>query len=428
MKIMVVDDDSISRKVMTKTLASIGECVALDNGKDAVSMFDQATRDKNPFDLLILDISMPDMDGTQVLNIIRKKEKRLAVPKTQRVKIIMVTASMRKSSIRKCIDLGCSGYISKPYNKKQVYKDLERLGFIIPSDIKKEEIKQKSYADLVSKIIKRFNNGVIELPILPHMVQEVQDLLENSEPSIDDLAVIVGKDAVISSKLISIANSPLYKGVEMVTTLNAALLRLGLKETLSIITTMTSKNLYNSKNESLKKLLNTLWLHSLACACYGKFLAKEVDDKGMEEGIFLKGIVHDIGKVLLLKAVADISPDELFDDKELQSAIQEVHTIFGAVLIKKWGFSKKHIEIAELHHWNKFPAGTQKDLLIIHLADFFAGEIGYASFNIKNRNNPKGSFNPEIFDILKQLNIDPDRVKEIGEKVKGTMNSLSDKF
>ncbi|MFH2059680.1 MAG: HDOD domain-containing protein [Pseudomonadota bacterium] len=428
MKIMVVDDDSIPRKVMIKILVPIGECVALDNGKDAVSMFDKATRDKKPFDLIILDISMPDMDGTQVLNIIRKKEKRMAVPKVQQVKIIMATASIRKSSIKKCIDLKCNGYISKPYNKQQVYKDLERLGLITSADIKKEEIIKKSYAGLVSKIIKRFNKGVIELPVLPHMVQEVQNLLKNSEPSIDDLAAIVGKDAVISSKLISIANSSLYKGVETVTTLNTALLRLGLKETLSIITTVTSKNLYNSKNESLKKLLNTLWLHSLACACYGKFLAKEVDDKGMEEEIFLMGIIHDIGKVLLLKAVADISPDEPFDDKGLQSAIQEVHTIFGAVLIKKWGFSKKYIEIAELHHWNKFPAGTQKELLIIHLSDYFCSEIGYASFKIKNRNNPKDNFNPQILVLLKQLNIDSAKVKEIGEKVKGTMKSLSDQF
>ena len=216
---------------------------------------EKAVKKKAPFELIILDISMPDISGIQVLNQIRTREKNLKTPKDGRAKIIMVTASMRRSVIRKCIRLGCNSYIAKPYNRAQIFRELERLGFTIPEGLKKKTDNKKTYTSLVGGIIKRFNSGEIELPVLPRMVQEVQNLLKSSDPSIEELADIITKDAVISTRLIAIANSSLYKGVDAAKNLNAALLRLGLEETLNVITTLTNKNLYKSENVSLKKLL-----------------------------------------------------------------------------------------------------------------------------------------------------------------------------
>ena len=432
MKIMIVEDYAISRKIMIKKLSHLGKCIAVDSRKKAIILFDKAIKNKTPFDLIILDISMPEMDGIMVLSIIRKKEKQMNIVKDKQIKIIMLTANMRMANIKQCISLGCNSYISKPFKTEKIHEEFERLGFKIPENIKTKGKKQKSYTDLVAKIIKRFNKGEIQLPVLPHMAREIQKLLAGSEQSIDELSKIVQKDAVISTKLILTANSALYKGVDSVNTLNDALVRLGLKNTLSVITALSSKNLFASDNDGLKSLLDKLWLHSLACACCCKFLAEELADNNLE-GVFLMGIIHDIGKVILLKAIADISPDEPLDNKDLLSAIQEVHTIFGAVLIKKWGFSKKHINATELHHWESYPEKTEPELLITHIADRMVGIIGFGSFNgIANNESDnlesKDQFDPQFLAVLKQINVEPEKIKKIYGMVEDTMIDISNSF
>ncbi|MFH2057428.1 MAG: HDOD domain-containing protein [Pseudomonadota bacterium] len=432
MKIMIVEDYAVSRKIMIKKLSHLGECIAVDSGKKAIALFDKAIKNKTPFDLIILDISMPDMDGIMVLSIIRKKENTMNITKDKQIKIIMVTANMRMASIKQCISLGCNSYISKPFKNEKIYEEFERLGFKIPENIKSKGNNQKSYTDLVAKVINRFNNGEIELPVLPHMAKEIQKLLAGPEPSIDELSKIIKNDAVISTKLILAANSALYKGVDTVDTLNDALVRLGIKNTLSMITTISSKNLFASDNDGLKSLLNKLWLHALACACCCKFLAEELEDECLED-VFLMGIIHDIGKVLLLKAIADISPDEPLGKKDLLSAIQDVHTVFGAVLIKKWGFSKKHINATELHHWESYPENTEPELLITHIANRMVGMIGFGSFHDTANNEIEDLESKNIFDlgflaILEQINIKPGQIKKIYGMVEDTMIDISDKF
>ena len=149
MKIMIVDDEPVSRRIMAKTLAPIGKCTITDSGKKAIVLFEKAVKKKAPFELIILDISMPDISGIQVLNQIRTREKNLKTPKDGRAKIIMVTASMRRSAIRKCIRLGCNSYIAKPYNRAQIFRELERLGFTIPEGLKRKQ-KIKNHIPVLS--------------------------------------------------------------------------------------------------------------------------------------------------------------------------------------------------------------------------------------------------------------------------------------
>lgn len=425
MNILIVEDDAVSRKVITNKLFQLGECTAAKNGKEAIHHFERAIHNNTPFDLVILDISMPDMDGIEVLSTIRKKETWKKIKKSDQIKIIMVTATMRKSSIKKCISLGCNSYISKPFKTKKIYQEIERLGFEVPDLLKFQEKGQKSYTDLVARIIKRFNKGEIKLPVLPHIVKEVQAFVEGEDPSIDGLATVVEKDAVMSTKLISAANSALFKGVDKVSSLNDALVRLGLKTSLSVITAITSKHLFKSDNEELKLLLNQIWLHSLACASGAKLIAQELEDNSLDN-VFLMGIIHDIGKVILLKAVSDIAPEEPLDDKSLLAAIQDVHTVFGAVLVKKWGFSKEHIKVVEHHHWTTFPKKTEKELMVIHVANFMAAKSGFSSFFPLPKD--KNYMSPELLTVLKGLNLDPKNFDKLSETLTDAMVNLSDQF
>lgn len=363
----------------------MGTCVAVNSAKEALAELDKAKAEKQPFDLITLDVSMPGMGGQELLEKIRKQETQDKIPKADRVKIIMITARMNLGTINACIKRGCNGYLTKPVSQVQLIQSLSQMGFE-PGTPEKKEKESMCHSAGVAEIIKRFYSGKIILPVFPSIVKEVEELLAGEDPSIDDLAKIVGKDLVISGKLITIANSSLYKGLDDVNSLNGALVRLGLKHTLGVCSALATKNLFDSKDDALKAEMDKLWIHSFAVATLARRLAEE---KGLDnqETIFLMGLVHDIGKMLLMQAYADMYPDVSISDNDLQLAIHETHTTFGGVLLKKMHFSRQIIQIAEFHHWDHFEENTDNELLVVSLADVLAREMGFDFFSKKRTDN-----------------------------------------
>jgi two-component system chemotaxis response regulator CheY len=128
MRILVVDDELVSRKKMEIIMSTFGECVAVDTGESALKAFGDAIVNGAPFDLITLDVSMPEMDGTEVLYEIRKIEKKSNLPRKRWSKIIMVTAQSDKETVTLCIQVGCDNYISKPFDRAIIAKKLAELG------------------------------------------------------------------------------------------------------------------------------------------------------------------------------------------------------------------------------------------------------------------------------------------------------------
>jgi len=310
------------------------------------------------------------------------------------------------------------------------------MGFDTKEALKSEE-KETSHTAVVADIINRFYSGKIALPVFPHIVQEVEEIISSDDPSIEALGKIVEKDIVISTKLISIANSSLYRGVNTVDNLNAALVRLGLKTTRSVISSVAAKNLFDSDNASLKKELDRLWIHSFAVAILAKHLGEAFGIKNTEN-LFLMGIIHDIGKMLLMKAFVDIHPEHTIADRELQLAIHEIHTTFGAALIKKMRFPQSFVQMAEFHHWTEYEKDTDPELLVISLADHLACELGFEIMD--NENQPasgeqdgekdKEKLLKRISDLsaIKHLGLTPGVVLTIGEQVRPMIKESAQAF
>ena len=130
MKILVVDDETINREMMKGILSSFGECHTAENGQSAIKSFQKALLKKTPYDLITLDVSMPDIDGTKVLYEIRNTEKIHGIEKDDQVKIIMVTAKADKDTVIECIKIGCNDYVTKPLDIKKMNQKLKSIGII----------------------------------------------------------------------------------------------------------------------------------------------------------------------------------------------------------------------------------------------------------------------------------------------------------
>jgi len=130
MKILIADDNYASRRLLKVYLKEYGECVFAVNGIETVDAFKLAHQGNDPFQLICLDIMMPEMDGVEALRQIRAYETEHGIPDEKRCKIVMTTALDDRKDIIESFNEGCEGYLIKPVEEMQIAKVLNQLGLI----------------------------------------------------------------------------------------------------------------------------------------------------------------------------------------------------------------------------------------------------------------------------------------------------------
>ena len=130
MRILLAEDDFVTRKFMTGFLSKYGECDVTVDGMEAVDAFMMALEDDDPYDLVCLDIMMPVMDGYQALMGIRNLEKERNIPKEKEAKVIMTTALNDEKNVKMAFDLGCTVYSGKPIDQDRFEQALKKFGLI----------------------------------------------------------------------------------------------------------------------------------------------------------------------------------------------------------------------------------------------------------------------------------------------------------
>jgi two-component system chemotaxis response regulator CheY len=130
MKILVVEDDFTSRILLQRYLSSYGDCHIAINGKEAVDAFKESLKEKQPYDLICMDIIMPEMSGQEALKKIRDMEKSSGILSSDGVKIIMVTAVEDVKNIFTAFNELCDTYLVKPIDKKRLEDQLRNMKLI----------------------------------------------------------------------------------------------------------------------------------------------------------------------------------------------------------------------------------------------------------------------------------------------------------
>jgi len=131
MKILIVEDDFGSRVSIQRMLTQYGECEVAVNGKEAMEAFTTSLETGTPYDLICMDIMMPEMNGQEALSLIREKEKLFKISPRNEATIVMMTAlDMAKDVIEAYYKGGCTSYLVKPILKENVYKMLQELKMV----------------------------------------------------------------------------------------------------------------------------------------------------------------------------------------------------------------------------------------------------------------------------------------------------------
>ena len=130
MRILIAEDDRISRLFLQDFMQEHGECDVAVDGKETLDLYLESVREEKPYDLLCLDIMMPKIDGLKVLRVIRGLEEQSGTGQEEHLKIIMMTALAEVNYVKEAFDLGCDAYASKPIDTDKVEEVMRNIGLL----------------------------------------------------------------------------------------------------------------------------------------------------------------------------------------------------------------------------------------------------------------------------------------------------------
>jgi two-component system chemotaxis response regulator CheY len=130
MKTLIVEDDFTSRLLLQELLKSYGPSHIAVNGKEAVEAVRFALEVGEPYDLICLDIMMPEMDGQEALQKIREQEEARGILSSKGAKIVMTTALADLKNVSAAYHSLCDAYLTKPIQKAKLIEELRKLALI----------------------------------------------------------------------------------------------------------------------------------------------------------------------------------------------------------------------------------------------------------------------------------------------------------
>ena len=124
-RILVVDDNFANRSLLIDLLREYADCTPAVNGRQAFEAYKQSLEQDKPFDLILLDIAMPEVDGLQFLSMVREVEGKAGVSKGKGIPVIIVTAF--EQPFLHALNCGCDDYMLKPVDPNKLLGKIKQL-------------------------------------------------------------------------------------------------------------------------------------------------------------------------------------------------------------------------------------------------------------------------------------------------------------
>ncbi len=192
-----------------------------------------------------------------------------------------------------------------------------------------------SKAQAIAKYLENFNDNKIEVPMLPDVANRVLALSNDPDSDASQLAKLIQSDQALAGHVMRIANSAAYTPNASMVSLQQAVARLGMS-LITEIALAASLNTKIFKAPTYQDRINDIWGHALCTAFWGKEVAR-VSKKNVEAA-FLCGLLHSIGKPVILQTIFDYSEwhDVPISQDEVSVIEYAYHVKFGEVVVRKW--------------------------------------------------------------------------------------------
>ncbi|MCW8889257.1 MAG: HDOD domain-containing protein [Sedimenticola sp.] len=228
--------------------------------------------------------------------------------------------------------------------------------------------------------IKAFANTLVEdieqnrirLPTLPAISLEALLVVNDAGSSMADVAKIISKDTSMAARLVRYANSPLYRGVKTVSSVKAAITRIGFDAVKNAILSLAMRDVFTTSYRAIQDRMEGLWQHSVDVATKATQLVAHFPHLNKDEAM-LAGLIHDVGTIpVLIKATE--YPVLLEKEANLDKVIDKLHMPVGKFLLSRWNFDAQLVEVAASHDkLDRVPKSDQVDYVdIIQVANILS--------------------------------------------------------
>lgn len=228
-----------------------------------------------------------------------------------------------------------------------------------------------SLADTITGYV---NRGEVNLPAVPGVTLRLQELLRDEDRAdAHKVAAIIATEPAIAASALRLANSVAYGGLKRVLELDEAVGRIGMRQVASLATTIAMRGTFDSKNPERAARLERLWRDALAAAVTTRRLALGQVDA---EEAYLAGLLHDIGKPLILKLLDQCEKNllEPLTPGAVEELMEALHVDLGHKLLVQWRIPEPVAEVTLRHHEPK-PAVSEILLARVQAGDVIAAYL-----------------------------------------------------
>lgn len=192
------------------------------------------------------------------------------------------------------------------------------------------------------------------LPVFNPVALEVQKLIREENVQIARIESTLLRDPALAAQVLRMANSSMYAGLASVTTLRQALTRVGTQQIMRLVLAAAQVSLYQPRHPLFKSHIETMWKAAYASAIGCATIAHKSGYAAMAEEAFVAGLLHDVGKLVVLRSIEKLILDKEFigplPDAMVGEMIDTLHCEFGYELMQRWNFPKVYSVIARDHH------------------------------------------------------------------------------
>lgn len=234
----------------------------------------------------------------------------------------------------------------------------------------------KSFIEIVDK---HLASSDARLPVFNATAMRIQQEIAKEEPDFRLIEKLIVSDQSLTVKVLSVSNSSFYKGLQQVSTVRNAIVRLGINEVSNIIMLVTHENNFCSKDPFVHGIMRKLWRHSVGCALGSNWLAKQCGLRALAHEAFFAGLLHDVGMLFILTVMDDLKHSNKLkaqpSDALLVEAMNTLHTHHGHSLMSHWNLPQKYSTIARDHHQEECDPNNLL-LALVRLADKVCCKLG----------------------------------------------------
>jgi HD-like signal output (HDOD) protein len=232
---------------------------------------------------------------------------------------------------------------------------------------------------LLNRIFDLIESGKLILPVFDPITLKLQEVIANGSEDLKELEDLILSDQALAAEVLRCANSPFYCGLSPVKTIRNAIIRLGTHQMRRLVILVSERNKYKARNRTIQTMMVDLWRHASTTALASQWISKRVRSTGIEEICFLSGLLHDIGKLVILRAADELAKQEIgpieISPEPLHEVLMAAHCQIGYQLLKNWNAPEIYCQIARDHHTEDL-LSWDLPLTIVRLANNGSRRLG----------------------------------------------------